>query len=133
MKDVTIYDNKTLQDLLRDIDSLSGSRRAKIKETIDQLSTFIRTVDDAVVFAPIIKDYLDVWIRSDEPLVKIATLAQRIVSADSNNGASFDNMLTEQEKDQLMDAARKEITAGTVQVDSVLKVLESSVSSSAHA
>jgi hypothetical protein len=51
--------------------------------------------------APIIKEYMDVAIKNDEHLVKLAGVLQRIIS--KSQGESDESMLlTEAEKEELM-------------------------------
>jgi hypothetical protein len=126
MKDTTIYDDKTLQDLLRDVDSLAGSRRGKIVDLIDALRKFMQTPEDAATFAPMIKDYLDVWIKNDEHLIKMGTIVQRIISAESYQGGSGDlsDILSDSEKEQLQREAVAELKQDVKVVDTELAELE---------
>ena len=129
MKDTTIYDSTTLQDLLRDVDGLTKERRNKIKDMIDGLREFIKGPEDAVVFAPIVKEYLDVWIKNDDQLLKMGTIVQRIISAESYQGTSGDlsDILTEREKEQLRQAAANELREESKSVNDTLTTLDKKV------
>ena len=126
MKDTTIYDDKTLQDLLRDVDALAGSRRGKIVDLIDALRKMMQTPEDAATFAPMIKDYFDVWIKNDEHLIKMGTIVQRIISAESYQGGSGDlsDILSEAEKEQLQRDAVAELKQDVKEVDKELADLQ---------
>jgi hypothetical protein len=68
---------------------------------IQEIHGFITTIDDVVMVAPIIKEYMDVAIKNDEHLVKLAGVLQRIIS--KSQGESDESMLlTEAEKEELM-------------------------------
>ena len=68
---------------------------------IQEIHGFITTIDDVVMVAPIIKEYMDASIKNDEHLVKLAGVLQRIISKSS--GSDEESMLlSEAEKDELM-------------------------------
>ena len=51
---------------------------------------------------PLIKEYLDVGVKNDEQLVKIATIVQRLVSSQARTGSADHEMISEDEKKQLL-------------------------------
>ena len=60
---------------------------------------------DATLIVPLIKEYLDLGIKNDEQLIKIATIIQRVVkSNETNNGGE---LISEEEKAQLMKEINK--------------------------
>jgi single-stranded DNA-specific DHH superfamily exonuclease len=61
----------------------------------------IRTPDDAVALGPIIKDFMEVNIKNDEHIVRVAQIAQRAMSIGDKAAAATD-LLTEEEKQQLL-------------------------------
>jgi hypothetical protein len=68
---------------------------------ISEIHGFITTIDDVVLVAPIIKEYMDTAVRNDEHLVKLAGVLQRIIS--KSQGESDESMLlTDEEKEELM-------------------------------
>jgi len=68
---------------------------------ISEIHGFITTIDDVVMVAPIIKEYMDTAVRNDEHLVKLAGVLQRIISKSS--GESDESMLlSDEEKEELM-------------------------------
>ena len=96
-----IFDGKTFQDLTKDIYENSQKKKLQIDLLIQEIHGFIQTIDDVVMVAPIIKEYMDVSIKNDEHLVKLAGVLQRIIS--KSNGVSEESMLlSESEKDELM-------------------------------
>ena len=63
---------------------------------------FITSIDDAVVIMPVIKEIVDVAVKNDEHLVKLASVIQRIMSR-SVTGVDDDTMLlTDAEKEELI-------------------------------
>jgi argininosuccinate lyase len=56
---------------------------------------------DVGMLGPIIKDLIDSSIKNDDQLVKLASIAQKIITADKKTEGQ-DGFLTEEEKAQLL-------------------------------
>ena len=104
-----IFEGKTFQDLTKDIYENSQKKKLQIDLLIQEIHGFIQTIDDVVMVAPIIKEYMDVSIKNDEHLVKLAGVLQRIISKSS--GANEESMLlSESEKEELMATLQDTVT-----------------------
>ena len=96
-----IFKGKTFQDLTKDIYENTTNKKKQIDLLISEIHGFIQTIDDVVMVAPIIKEYMDASIKNDEHLVKLAGVLQRIIS--KSQGESDESMLlTDAEKEELM-------------------------------
>ena len=96
-----IFEGKTFQDLTKDIYENTTKRKVQIDLLISEIHGFITTIDDVVMVAPIIKEYMDTADRNDEHLVKLAGVLQRIIS--KSQGESDESMLlSDEEKAELM-------------------------------
>ena len=96
-----IFEGKTFQDLTKDIYENTTKRKTQIDLLISEIHGFITTIDDVVLVAPIIKEYMDTAVRNDEHLVKLAGVLQRIIS--KSQGESDESMLlSDDEKAELM-------------------------------
>ena len=96
-----IFEGKTFQDLTKDIYENTHKKKTQIDLLISEIHGFIQTIDDVVMVAPIIKEYMEVSVKNDEHLVKLAGVLQRIIS--KSNGADDENMLlSDAEKEELM-------------------------------
>ena len=102
MKDKNeIFKGKSFQDLTKDIYENTQKKKVQIDLLISEIHGFIKTIDDVVMVAPIIKEYMEVSEKNDEHLVKLAGVLQRIIS--KSNGANEESMLlSEAEKEELM-------------------------------
>ena len=100
-KDNEIFKGKTFQDLTKDIYENSQKKKLQIDLLIQEIHGFIQTIDDVVMVAPIIKEYMDVSINNDDHLVKLAGVLQRIIST-SNSGDEESMLLSDSEKEELM-------------------------------
>lgn len=105
--DFEIYKNKKFSGLLKDVVVNSEQKRAQIDILISELRQMIKTPNDAIVIVPMIKEYLDVGVKNDEQLVKLASIVQRLASANSNNENGIGFGLSEEEKKSLLAEAEK--------------------------
>ena len=105
--DKEIFNGKTLSDLFGEIHDNSTQTRAQIKALIGELKPLIENIGDATLIVPMIKEYREIGVKNDEALIKLATVIQRIESAqakgDSNEMFDFSelqDLLEEQEQVQ---------------------------------
>lgn len=122
MKDTDVFDGKKLSDILKDIHDNSLGKRQNISSVITQLTGMIKSADDAVLLVPLIKEFYDVGIKNDEHMVKVATIVQRLISAESYaDGEAGGVMLSEAEKERLLANAMEEFNAQVVEVEQSLE------------
>ena len=90
--DKEIFDGKTLSDLFSEIHGNSTSTRAQVKALIGELKPLIENIGDATLIVPMIKEYMEIGVKNDEQLIKLATIVQRIESANAKGegGDMFD-------------------------------------------
>ncbi|SVD84482.1 uncharacterized protein METZ01_LOCUS437336 [marine metagenome] len=103
-----IFDDKTLSDVFKDIYKNTESKREQINTFVTKLVRQIRTPEDAAVISPIIKDFMEVNVKNDEHIVRIAQIAQRAIAI-GTKAASSTELLTEEEKQQLLSNIKLEI------------------------
>ena len=101
--DFELYKGKKYSNLLKDVVINSESKKDQIDILVSDLRSMIKTPNDAIVIVPLIKDYLDVGVRNDEQLVKLAAVIQRIMSRQTVGAdGEMTGFLTEEEKRQIM-------------------------------
>lgn len=103
--DYIIFDDKKFSDLLRDIYINSKKKETQINGLIDSLKPLIKNVADASMMVPLIKEYLEVSVKNDEHLVRLASIVQRLLIA-ADKGDKDDGALTEAERKQLLNEAQ---------------------------
>ena len=131
--DVEIFKGKSFSDLMKDIYSNSSKKDRQINMMIGELRPLIKNVGDATVIVPLIKEYLEVGVKNDEHLVKLAAVVQRLVSTSNKVQAETGNswMLSDEEKKQLMGeldeiaGSTQEINAKVVDLTSKQNSIES--------
>ena len=101
--DFELYKGKKYSSLLKDVVVNSEQKKDQIDILVSDLRSMIKTANDAIVVVPLIKDYLDVSVRNDEQLVKLAAVVQRIISSQSQgDDGNMGMLLSEDERKQLM-------------------------------
>ena len=86
--DKEIFNGKTLSDLFGEIHDNSTSTRAQVKALIGELKPLIENIGDATLIVPMIKEYMEIGVKNDEALIKLATIIQRIETAQSKGDGS---------------------------------------------
>lgn len=94
-----IFGSKKFSDLLKDIYDNQKKKDRQINLLIADLKPLINNISDAAVLIPVIKDFMEVSIKNDEHLVKLAAVIQRSLGAKGEESASF---LTDEEKEALL-------------------------------
>lgn len=77
-KSVELFDGKNLSDLFKEIYDNSTAKRQQIKELIASLAPLIEGIGDATLLVPLIKEYLEIGVKNDEQLIKLAQIVQRL-------------------------------------------------------
>ena len=122
-----IFEGKTFQDLTKDIYENTNKKKLQIDLLISEIHGFITTIDDVVIIAPIIKEYMEVSIKNDEHLVKLAGVLQRIISKSSGGIDDESMLLSESEKEELMNTLQDSVQDLQNESDRLNKVKEETV------
>jgi len=90
--DKEIFNGKTLSDLFSEIHDNSTNTRGQVKALIGELKPLIENIGDATLIVPMIKEYMEIGVKNDEALIKLATVIQRIETAQAkgDGGDMFD-------------------------------------------
>ena len=81
--DKEIFSGKTLSDLFGEIYDNSKETKGQVKALIGELKPLIENIGDATLIVPMIKEYMEIGVKNDEHLIKLATVIQRIETAAS--------------------------------------------------
>jgi hypothetical protein len=96
-----LFPGKNLSGLFEDIYNNQINKKKHISEIIHEIRKGIRHAGDLAVLGPVIKDLIDTSVRNDDQLIKLATIAQRIMLA-NNKSEGDSGFLTEAEREQLL-------------------------------
>ena len=122
--DYEIFEGKTLSDVFKDIYDNSKTNKQQLEVLMKEVVGFIKDGDTAVQIIPMLKEYLEINVKNDEQLVKLATVVQRIMAAEkrvSDSGEEFG--LSDAEKEQLMNAIESDVQELQNKQDEVLESL----------
>ena len=100
-KDFKIFGDKNFSDLSQEIYENNKLKKTQIDLLIQEVHGYIQGIEDIAIVGPIIKELMDVGIKNDDNLVKLATLYQRIMSKQTVDESDV-GLLSEEEKEQLM-------------------------------
>lgn len=100
--DKIIFGKKTFSSLINEIYDNQKNKDKLIASLISELKPLISSIGDATLLVPLIKEYLEIGVKNDEQLVKLATIVQRIFQSTSDGGDGFN--ISDDEKDQLLKA-----------------------------
>jgi S-adenosylmethionine:tRNA-ribosyltransferase-isomerase (queuine synthetase) len=100
--DFELYKGKNFADLCKDIVKNSEEKRNQLDILVTDLRDQIKTVNDAQMVIPLLKEYFDVGVRNDEQLIKLAAIVQRLMAGKSGGDENINMVLTEEEKKQLL-------------------------------
>ena len=121
-KDYEIFEGKTLSDVFKDIYDNSKTNKQQLEVLMKEVVGFIKDGDTAVQIIPMLKEYLEINVKNDEQLVKLATIVQRITAAEGRVSDSGDEFgLSEAEKEQLMSAIETDVQELQNKQDEVLE------------
>jgi len=128
--DYEIFGGKSLSDLFRDIYDNTETNRKQLTILTKELVSFIKDGDTAVQIVPMLKEYLEINVKNDDQLVKMAAIVQRIISSEARVGSEDEFGLTDAEKEQLL--GNIETVVGEIQseVDKVSTKIEATSGSS---
>lgn len=84
-----LFKGKKYSDLLQDIVKNHKSKQTQIKALISQLTEMVSEPGEAVMIVPLIKDYLEVDVKNDDALVKIAQITSKAAMPSGGDGAGF--------------------------------------------
>ena len=119
-KDYEIFEGKTLSDVFKDIYDNSKTNKTQLEVLMKEVVGFIKDGDTAVQIIPMLKEYLEINVKNDEQLVKLATIVQRITAAEKRVSDSGDEFgLSEAEKQQLMDAIESDVQELQIKKDEI--------------
>jgi ABC-type transporter Mla subunit MlaD len=84
--DVTLFGNTSLSDIFKQIHRNNKDTDKQINELIDALKPLASSnAGSAVMLMPTVKDLIDVNVKNNEQLIKMAGIAQRASTASASN------------------------------------------------
>ena len=99
--DNVVFGSKKFSDILEEIYNNQKKKDKQISALIAELKPLVQEIGDATLIVPLIKEYLEISVKNDEQLIKMATIIQRMANnAATNADGGFG--ISEEEKAQLL-------------------------------
>jgi hypothetical protein len=91
--DVSVFDGMSLSDLFKKIHKNNKDIDKQIGEFIETMKPMATSnAGSAVMLMPTVKDLIDVNVKNNEQLIKMAAIAQRASTVNANAGQDLINM-----------------------------------------
>ena len=120
--DFELFPGKNLSGLFEDIYNNQITKKRHISELIAEMRKTIRHAGDMAVIGQILNDLIDSSVRNDDQLIKLATIAQRIMLANQKNDGE-EGFLSAAEREQLL-AEIEEVQEEVERIDSIQNDVE---------
>jgi len=102
--DNIIFKNKKFSDVLEEIYNNQQKKDQQVTALINELKPLISDIGDATLVVPLIKEYMEISVKNDDLLIKMAALAQRAMQTTTSEGALT---ISDEEKEQLLAAVNE--------------------------
>jgi hypothetical protein len=99
--DINLFGDKSLSDLFKQIHKNNKDTDKQIAELIEAIKPMISNPGSAVMLMPTVKDLIDVNVKNNDQLIKMAGIAQR--AASSNNATGNDSFFDPDEIQALLE------------------------------
>ena len=94
-----VFGGKKFSDILEEIYNNQKRKEKQISALIAELKPLVNDPGDATLIVPLIKEYLEIGVKNDEQLIKMATIIQRIMNNSTTDGGLG---ISDEEKAQLL-------------------------------
>jgi 2',3'-cyclic-nucleotide 2'-phosphodiesterase (5'-nucleotidase family) len=99
--DNIIFGKKKFSDVLEEIYTNQQKKDKQVTALINELKPLISDIGDATLVVPLIKEYMEISVKNDDLLIKMAALAQRAMQTQTTEGGLT---ISDEEKEQLLSA-----------------------------
>ena len=96
-----LFDDVSFSDLLKEIHGNQKKKAKQLAQLISELKPLVQSLGDATVVVPLIKEYMEISVKNDDALIKMAAIVQRLSTGTTNSGDG--GLLTEDEMAQLQE------------------------------
>jgi hypothetical protein len=102
-----IFGDKKFKDILEEIYINQKKKDKQISTLINELKPMVTDIGDATLIVPLIKEYLEIGVKNDEQLIKMATIIQRCLTTTNSGGTGDGFTISDAEKEQLLNDINK--------------------------
>jgi hypothetical protein len=102
--DKIVFGKKKFSDILEEIYTNQQKKDKQVSTLINELKPMMEDIGDATLIVPLIKEYMEIGVKNDDLLIKMAALAQRAMNSEGGESALG---ISDEEKQQLLDEISK--------------------------
>ena len=102
--DKIVFGKKKFTDILEEIYTNQQKKDKQVTTLINELKPMMEDIGDATLIVPLIKEYMEIGVKNDDLLIKMAALAQRAMNSE---GGENPLGISDEEKQQLLDEISK--------------------------
>jgi len=121
---IKLFGKKNFSDLLKEIHVNQKDKEAQLRSLIEGLKPLITSPGEATMIVPLIKEYMELAIKNDDHLIKMASVVQRALNSKIADG---DELLTDADKEMLFSTLQEldtkvediEVKSELVQIEKV--------------
>ena len=101
---VNLFGKKTYADLLKEIHTNQKDKEVQLRSLIEGLKPLITSPGEATIMVPLIKEYMELAIKNDDHLIKMAGIIQRAMNTKMAEG---DDILSDEDKELLFSSLQE--------------------------
>ena len=101
---VKLFGKKNFSDLLKEIHTNQKDKETQLRSLIEGLKPLITSPGEATMIVPLIKEYMELAIKNDDALIKMAGIVQRAMNSKIAYG---DELLSEEDKEMLFSSLQE--------------------------
>ena len=101
-----LFKGKSFSSLLKDIYDNSRSKEKQLKDLVGQLKDMVTEPGDATLIVPLLQGYMEVAVKNDEALIKMAGIVQKAMSVAAKAEGDTE-LLSEKDKELLFAEIKK--------------------------
>jgi len=101
---VKLFGKKNFSDLLKEIHTNQKDKESQLRSLIEGLKPLINSPGEATMIVPLIKEYMELAIKNDDALIKMAGIVQRAMNSKIADG---DELLSEEDKEMLFSSLQE--------------------------
>jgi hypothetical protein len=101
---VKLFGKKSFSDLLKEIHVNQKDKEVQLRSLIEGLKPLITSPGEATMIVPLIKEYMELAIKNDDALIKMAGIVQRAMNSKI---VDSDELLSDEDKEMLFSSLQE--------------------------
>ena len=101
---IKLFGKKNFADLLKEIHTNQKDKEVQLRSLIEGLKPLINSPGEATMIVPLIKEYMELAIKNDDALIKMAGIVQRAMNSKM---VDSDELLSDEDKEMLFSSLQE--------------------------